>query len=92
MSMTSKVNLALRNTLVRFLQPGITATNNGLKKHVAPSVSLRAVQEATQKLTREGVLEQTKSNGRTWYGIRQTKTVEVFPGLENTSVSIPVAQ
>jgi len=67
--MTSKVNLQIRNAIIAFLQPGTTATNNGLKFHVVPSVSLRAVQEATQKLAREGVLEMTKSNGKTWYGI-----------------------
>jgi hypothetical protein len=71
MSMNSKVSLALRNAIISFLKPGTSATNQGLKAHVANPFSLRAVQEATQKLTREGVLTQTKSKGKTWYGVNQ---------------------
>lgn len=69
MSMTSKVNNALRNAIITFLTPGTTASNSGLKQHVAPTFSLRAVQEATQKLTNEGKLVASRSQGKTWYGI-----------------------
>jgi hypothetical protein len=67
--MTSKVKLEVRNAIIAFLAPGTTATNGGLKMHVTPNLSLRAVQEATQKLTAEGKLVATRSNGKTWYGI-----------------------
>jgi DNA-binding GntR family transcriptional regulator len=87
MSQNSKVAAAVRQAILTFLAPGTTATNNGLKKHVLPTTSLRSVQEATQKLTAEGLLTSSRSKGKTWYGIA---TTEVFPGLENTSVSVPV--
>ena len=69
MSMNSKVKAAVRQAILTFLAPGTTATNNGLKQHVLPSTSLRAVQEATQKMTAEGTLVATRSKGKTWYGV-----------------------
>ena len=68
MSMTSKVKQEIRAAIISFLSPGTTATNNGLKFHVLPAVSKRSIQEATQKLTHEGVLVASRSNGKTWYG------------------------
>lgn len=87
MSMTSKVKNEIRNAIIAFLKTGTTATNNGLKYHVLPTVSRRSIQEATQKLTKEGVLERSRAHGRTWYGIA---TTTVFPGMENVGVEVPV--
>lgn len=69
MSQSSKVNLAVRNRIITFMSTGSTATNKGLKIHVLPGSSLRSIQEATQKLTAEGVLTQSRANGQTWYSI-----------------------
>jgi len=69
MSKTSKVNSSLRDSIVQFLAPGTTATNNGLHKHVAVGFSLRAVQEATQKMVDSGLLTKSVIKGRTWYSV-----------------------
>lgn len=68
MSMTSKVKSELQQAILTFLKPGTTATNNGLKAHVAPNVSVRSIQEATQKMTAQGLLVAERSKGKTWYG------------------------
>lgn len=76
MSQTSKVNLAVRNAIVTFLSPGTKSTNSGLNNFVFKNtMSKRAIQEATQKLTTEGVLTSTRENGKTWYALPAPTTV-----------------
>jgi hypothetical protein len=58
MSMTSKVNPALQKAIVDFLtaRPNQNITNNQLYFGLPIFPSLRTVQEATQKLTKAGIL------------------------------------
>jgi len=57
MSMTSKVNPALRVLILEFLgEQTYPVPNSTIQFYLPINYSLRAIQEATQKLTREGVL------------------------------------
>lgn len=69
MSMTSKVNPHLRQQILNTLANGITASNNAINVRLSFIYSLRTIQEATQKMTAEGVLTQTKAGRYTFYGI-----------------------
>jgi len=69
MSITSKVNENLRTAIIIGLGPGTSMTNSGIKAHLAPTTSLRTIQEATQKMTREGKLVTKREYGKTWYSV-----------------------
>ena len=79
MSMTSKVKQEVYKSIVAFLQSGTTATNTGIKAHVLSTLSLRAVQEATQKLLREGVLET--------YTRKSQKVYKLAPETKSTAAA-----
>lgn len=65
MSMTSKVNPILRAAIVKFLASReFSVSNVGIQYGISEFYSLRAIQEATQKLTREGVLVRVGTNYR----------------------------
>lgn len=75
MSMTSKVNPGLRTTIITALTPteadAATSTfpvmsNQRIYEMVMATVSLRKIQEATQKLTKDGVLV---TAGRGFYAL-----------------------
>lgn len=59
MSMTSKVSNLLRQAILNYLASGISASNQGLCSVLGAAYSRRSVQEATQKMTKEGVLTST---------------------------------
>ena len=57
MSMTSKVSAYLRDAILKFLATHpYSAFNTEIQAATGYVYSLRAIQEATQKLAREGVL------------------------------------
>lgn len=61
MSMTSKVNPTLRAAILKYVASRSYSVFNddikfGVSYYSGLTVSLRSIQEATQKLTREGVL------------------------------------
>jgi predicted transcriptional regulator len=74
MSMTSKVNPHLRQQILNTLANGVTASNNAISVRLSFNYSLRAIQEATQKMTKEGVLTLTKAGRYTYYGIAPLAT------------------
>lgn len=69
MSMTSKVNRYLRQQILNTLAGGVTASNNAINVRLSFNYSLRSIQEATQKMTKAGLLTQTKTSRYTFYGI-----------------------
>jgi hypothetical protein len=56
MSMTSKVINLLRLAILNALANGSSASNQSLRSVVGSVYSLRSIQEATQKMTKEGLL------------------------------------
>lgn len=82
MSMTSKVNPTLRAQILTLLAGGIERTNSSIAIYSA--YSRRAIQEATQKLTKDGVLEASRTAGQTYYSIKRESPlthVERFAGI-----------
>lgn len=59
MSMTSKVSPLLREQILGYLAANPNSTNTNIYFGISSLPSMRKVQEATQKLTREGVLVRT---------------------------------
>jgi len=65
MSMTSKVNPILRQAILAFLaKQQYSASNPTIQYSIPLLYSLRAIQEATQKLTSEGILARVGNNYR----------------------------
>jgi hypothetical protein len=71
MSMTSTVNQGLRQQILNTLAGGIAVSNNYIACAVGGDVqpSLRTIQEATQKMTKSGLLVQQKIGRYTFYSI-----------------------
>lgn len=69
MSMKSKVSTDLRQTILIQLSSGTSMSNRAIASGNILSPSLRATQEATQKMTRENVLVRT---GRGFYKLNTT--------------------
>ena len=83
MSMTSKVNPTLRQEIVDYLaSTGYGTSNLAFVYSFGNRYSLRTIQEATQKLTKDGTLLQKRENGLTFYTLntavpQQTSAVAV---------------
>jgi hypothetical protein len=72
MSMTSKVNPTLRQEIVDYLGgTGYSSSNLGLVYTFGNRYSLRTIQEATQKLTREGILVVRRDVGGIYYRLNK---------------------
>lgn len=56
MSMTSKVNSTLRSEIVSFLTANLNGSNTNIYCGIPSLPSLRKIQEATQKMTKDGTL------------------------------------
>jgi len=56
MSMTSKVNPTLRQEIVSFLTANPNSTNTSIYFGIPSMPSQRKIQEATQKMTKDGTL------------------------------------
>lgn len=56
MSMTSKVNPTLRQEILNYLTANGTSTNTNIYFGVPSVPSMRKIQEATQKMTKDGTL------------------------------------
>jgi hypothetical protein len=56
MSMTSKVNSTLRSEIVNYLTVHPNSTNTSLYFGISSLPSQRKIQEATQKMTKDGTL------------------------------------
>src|SRR5258708_104572 len=78
MSMTSRVNPTLASAILNILAGGLVGglqSSNGFllyrlnitRPYYTSEYSLRIVQEATQKMTKEGVLASKRDNGTTYY-------------------------
>lgn len=90
MSMTSKVNSGLRTAIIKSLTIVPGKTNEGLfLSGVANGgkFSLRAIQEATQKLTKDGTLYSSRPNGRTLYYNRTPELVADRPQAFSTTAA-----
>ena len=73
MSMTSKVNPILHKEIVDYLAAtGYGTSNLAFVYQFGNRYSLRAIQEATQKLTKDGTLLKTTENGLTFYSINKS--------------------
>jgi hypothetical protein len=73
MSMTSKVNPTLRQEIVDYLAAtGYGTSNQALVYTFGERYSLRTIQEATQKLTKDGTLLQKRESGLTFYTLNTT--------------------
>jgi hypothetical protein len=69
MSMTSAVNPELRRQILNTLASGIFCSNRSLAFRLGYQFSLRSIQEATQKMTKTGLLHRIKSGRYTFYGV-----------------------
>ena len=79
MSMTSKVNPTLRQEIVDYLKQTEYSTSNLAFVGVfGYRYSLRTIQEATQKLTKDGTLLVDREGGLTFYKLNQTVPVTGF--------------
>jgi hypothetical protein len=68
MSMTSTVSPILRQQIINVLTPsGIQVSNRYLEFRTNYAFSLRKIQEATQKLTRDGLLTKKVYPSGTYY-------------------------
>lgn len=68
MSMTSKVNPTLRAQILALLAGGVQRTNASIGIYC--SYSTRAIQEATQKMTKDGTLQSKRTAGQTYYSVK----------------------
>jgi hypothetical protein len=59
MSMTSKVNPTLRQEIITYLTGNPNSTNTNLYYGIPSMPSQRKIQEATQKMTKDGTLVKT---------------------------------
>ncbi len=85
MSMTSKVNATLRQQIVDYLaRTGYSITNRGLVSALDNRYSLRTIQEATQKLTKNDTLFMSRDSFGTFYGLNTTIPVATGVGLAAT--------
>lgn len=82
MSMTSKVNPALRAAIITYLgaRPGQNVTNQTLYFGLPTFYSRRSIQEATQKLTKDGTLVLT-SRGRYQLTVKLPTAVAASQGV-----------
>lgn len=76
MSMKSKVNPTLQQEIVDYLK----RTNYGTSNRAFASIfgtrySLRTIQEATQKMTKDGTLLVNREYGMTYYSLNNTVPV-----------------
>lgn len=73
MSMTSKVNPTLREEIVDYLAGnGYGTSNLAFVYQFNSRYSLRTIQEATQKMTKDGTLIATREFGFVYYKLNQT--------------------
>jgi len=79
MSMTSAVSPTLRQQIINVLKNplGIGVSNGAIEYRTQYAFSLRKIQEATQKMTKDGTLEKYKSFGVTYYRLATPTGVAV---------------
>jgi DNA-binding transcriptional regulator PaaX len=76
MSMNSKVSPVLRSQIMNILgEDGLEASNTYIEFRLNFSYSLRAIQEATQKMAKEGTLSAIKASGKTFYTLTNPAAV-----------------
>lgn len=78
MSQTSKVSPVLRQQILgtfKTVPAGTRISNAYLMNATQYAFSLRKIQEATQKLTNEGVLTKTTDSGVTYYSLTPNAVV-----------------
>jgi hypothetical protein len=78
MSMNSKVSPVLRSQIMNILgEDSLEASNTyiGFRLNFSFSYSLRAIQEATQKMAKEGTLSVIKASGKTFYTLTNPAAV-----------------
>lgn len=84
MSQTSKVSTALRSQILNTLKglpAGTKVSNQYFMTATQYAFSLRKIQEATQKLTREGLLTKTTNYGTVYYTLTPTNFITA-PAME----------
>lgn len=85
MSMTSKVNPTLRQEIVDYLVSNRYGTSNyGFVYTFGNRYSLRTIQEATQKMTKDGTLTVSRDGGSTYYKLNLSIPVKTEIGLAAT--------
>lgn len=92
MSMKSKVNPTLQNEILGLLTTGVQYSNRALWvrlndfSSLSAGYSLRKIQEATQKMTRDGLILKSRNYGFTFYG-RVHPTTIAYNGIGLTAAA-----